>query len=147
MKLKALKNFRVKDSVREKMVTQLKGELFEMDEDKQGQEIYLLLQVGQASVVDDAYIPQQGNYLGIHVLSEQREDGTWLRVNPNKVVALSQAEGSRLMVMGYVKPESDSAWRPSWLIEGSVSSKPPKPMFDEPKENWAVSYRIKGGHE
>jgi len=86
MKLISRKNIWVKDSIHEKMVVRKKGEVFEMDEDTQGPEIYLLLQAGQISIVDETYIPKEATYVGIHSFSEQKENGSWLRVTPGKLV-------------------------------------------------------------
>jgi len=148
MQVKAIRNFYWKDSVREKMVLYKKKDVFNADPDKDAEQIYVALQSRSIEIIDQDFIPERAKYVGVQNYSEQRSDGTRLKITPGQPVSLSQSEASMLLMGGYVKPELESQWRPSMLLTGSVSSAPAKKMFDEPeppKENWAREYGVKGG--
>jgi len=134
------------------MINIQKGETFEVDPEKDGQEIYGALQNGQITIVDEKYVPKKGRYCGTHNFSELNLDGKLLKIAPGEFVTLEQADATRLLIHGFVRPEADSAWTPQRLLTGDVSRTPAKRMFDEVelsgKENWVTApHRVKGGTE
>jgi hypothetical protein len=143
MKLRALKNFRMMDSVRGVMVNRKVGEEFTADEGKEGEFIYGGLGSGQLTCVDPLFVPANGRYKILHGVTVGL-NGESKTLFPGHTVTLTQEDASMLMAMGHVKPETDGAWTPSKLLMGSVSKNKPKKMFDdlEPKaENWVQKMR------
>lgn len=150
MEVRSLRNFYWKDSKKEKMVLRKRGETFDVDIEKDAHEIYAALQSLSIEVTDQNFIPERGQYFGLKPFSEQRDDGTRLKIVPGQPVTLSQSDASRLMVMGYVRPEKISAWSPRSLLGGvsGAPNTPPKKMFDDDppaaKESWVKTYGVKG---
>ncbi len=151
MKIVSRKNFWCKDRVKEKMMVRKSGEVFDfpVKEEADRQDLFGMIDGQLIDVIDTDYIPKSGRYIGIYEHSMQRPDGGKLKIMPGQPITLNQVEASRLMSLSIVRPEKSKQWRPSYLITGSVSSEPPKPMFDmEVRENWVQrDHRIKGGHE
>lgn len=138
MKVRALRNFFMKDEKREVMVEKKCGDIFEMNPDDEGETIHTLLGGGKITVIDEKFIPAKGTYRAVHGFSYKTVEGFPRTATVGKEVTLPQEIACTLLTSGFIKRLDDSEWSPRKLLQSSVKSKEPVIMFDEePRaESW-----------
>jgi hypothetical protein len=149
MKVRALRNFFWYDKIREKMIQFEKLKEYDVDIEKQSEEVYAAVQSRSVEIIDESYIPPKAKYLGLNPYSERAADGALLKIVPGQTVTLEAGIACRLMAAGIVKPEDPKAWTPGRLLMPAVSKKVPKKMYDldEAPANWTQEYHVKGGNQ
>ncbi len=127
MKLKALKNFWLKDAVRGQMLAVKKGSEFEMTEktveDLQG--IDELITSLLAEPID--VVPETNRYICRYSFIHEGYEGS-----PGEIIILPEKIGINLMARGFVRPEDPRDWYPGKKVqlEKLIQKTPVKKMFD-----------------
>jgi hypothetical protein len=149
MKIRALlRSFFIVDKKRGMSVKIEAGQEFEFDHIEQAEDLFCLLQAGQAIVIDEKFIPKSGKYIILRAFPYRTADGFPRVGQPGAEITLSQEKACELLVSGHIKPVDESGWTLRRLLEPTIKDNVVKRMFDdfeEPKKNWAKDYG-KGGN-
>lgn len=142
MRLKAIRNFWLKNEKRGCMEQITAGQEFELDTNIEAELIDQLVRDLKAEPCDYT-IPEQARYIASCALSYQDDDG-WHHIEAKQTVSLPRSMACRLMAEGKIKPENPEAWFPrkSLQMADLIKKGEPKRMFDKiTKPNWITRVR------